>query len=166
MSQESYDEYESDTLREEVEINPNDYYVSDLLDYSQDNYDSSDYSQDDYDLRQYYPEYYDSDPYENIYEYNDYHEDFGNEYYNYEKENIEFENIKNKLLNIIDKKSEVNECVVCINNESVLCYPKCKHLCICKECFFKLNDFKKCPICRTEKQMPIIDYDIKNVIIP
>ena len=43
---------------------------------------------------------------------------------------------------------ENDECCVCLENEPDVSFNPCCHLCICRECFQKMEDKDTCPMCR------------------
>lgn len=65
-----------------------------------------------------------------------------------------------------DKKTTKHKCVICLENERILAYPECKHLCICISCFSNMDEIAKCPICREDRQIPTCNYDINEILIP
>ena len=57
--------------------------------------------------------------------------------------------IKNKKVIKIDKKSKLEQCVICLEEKSNVLFCGCGHVCICNECN-KIKKLDVCPICRTE----------------
>tara|TARA_B100000029_G_C17435011_1_gene909325 strand:+ start:543 stop:995 length:453 start_codon:yes stop_codon:yes gene_type:complete len=67
--------------------------------------------------------------------------------------NIKKKNIKIKENNNIDltkiKIYEVEECLICMSNETSQIFIPCGHLCSCKDCCEQLMSLSnKCPLCR------------------
>ncbi len=71
-----------------------------------------------------------------------------------------FYNIGTKNITIIESSDEfkllhtriflVNECVICLNNNTNIIYLPCGHKCNCIECYSDLKNLNinKCPLCR------------------
>ena len=61
---------------------------------------------------------------------------------------IKKQNIKNCSVNISDfKLFKVDECVICLDNDTDIAFLPCGHVCTCSECSC-MSKLHKCPLCR------------------
>ena len=71
-------------------------------------------------------------------------------FYNIGIQNIKIIEPSDKFKLQNTKIFEVNECVICLDNNTNIVYLPCGHKCNCIECYSNLKDqnINKCPLCR------------------
>lgn len=58
----------------------------------------------------------------------------------------------------LDKVFKESKCVVCTERTPGVVFDKCKHQCVCHECFEDMlehaKEYPKCPLCRADIVLP------------
>ena len=49
----------------------------------------------------------------------------------------------------LEESFRIDQCVICLENETNILFIDCKHICTCLKCE-KIKPSVKCPYCRTE----------------
>ena len=63
----------------------------------------------------------------------------------------EFNKEETKIINP-SKIFKSEECIICLENQPIILFCNCGHLCCCSECY-KLKSLSACPICKTENEI-------------
>ena len=63
----------------------------------------------------------------------------------------EFTKEETKIINP-SKIFKSEECIICLENQPIILFCNCGHLCNCAECY-KLKSLSACPICKTENEI-------------